>query len=73
MGLSRKSTAPLVALEDAPLIGESGGYEDDRDGVGTNTAAHHFCQLEAVNLRHLDIQDRERDAIDQQQLERFSS
>ena len=66
--------AGAVALERAQLILGSGSDEDDRHLARAQHAAHQLGQLEAVHLRHLHVEQRQRDVVvHQQQLQRVAS
>ena len=65
--------AGLVALEHAVLVARAGGDEDDRHVARALAAAHQLGQLEAVHLRHLHVEQRQRDVVHEQQLERLGA
>ena len=64
--------AALVAL-DAIRIGEvDGGDEDDRGLLEARVAVHHVRQLEAIDLRHADVHQHDRDVVAEQLLHRLA-
>ena len=63
--------AQLVSLEQPVLIARSGRDEHDGDVPRALGAPHQLRELEAVQLRHLHVDERERDVVDQKQLERL--
>jgi hypothetical protein len=65
--------AGLVALEHPGRVARAGGDEDDRDVLGARGAAHQLGELEPVHVGHLDVDQRDRDVVDQQQLERLGA
>ena len=61
-----------VRLDEAALpVGAAGGHEDYRDMARAFVAAHIFGQFEPVHAGHLDVEQGERDIVDQQQFQRF--
>ena len=55
------------------LIADAGGDEDDRDVPRALAAAHQLGQLEAVHVRHLHVEQGQRDVVHQQQLQRLGA
>jgi hypothetical protein len=52
-------------------MGAAGCHEDDRHTPGALIAAHQFCQLEAIEARHLHVDKGERHIVLQKQLKRL--
>ena len=64
--------ARVVALEAMHVVHEHGGDQDDRGVPVARVAADHRRELEAVELRHADVDQHHRDVGPQQLLERFA-
>ena len=62
-----------VAAVDLGVAAVEGGEEDDRDPAAALAAADHRRGLEAVHVRHLDVEDDEREVLMQQALERLTT
>ena len=63
--------AGLIAAETALRVGVAGGDENDRNMAGALVAAHQLGQFEAVQARHLHVDQRQRDVVLQQKLKRL--
>jgi hypothetical protein len=61
----------FVAAEHAFTVTRPGRHHDDRNMLGALRAAHQLGEHEAVHLGHLNVDDRERDLVHEQQLERL--
>ncbi len=60
--------ARLVTAKHSIRFAGARGQENDRNVFGTLRAAHEFGELEAVHLRHLHIDERQRELVLQDQL-----
>src|SRR3569623_1705968 len=65
--------AGFVAFEHATLIALAGGDKNERHMAAAIAAAHQFGVFEAIHVGHQHIEERERDVMDQQQLQRFGA
>ena len=63
--------ADRVAAEDLLLLLVDRGQEDDRDVLGLRPLLDHLGGLEAVHVRHLDVEQDHREVVMQQPLERL--
>ena len=61
--------AGLIAAEAPAPVGDAGRDEDDRHPPRALRAAHRLGQLEAVHVRHLHVEQRQRDVVGQQQFQ----
>ena len=61
--LNEVDGAGLVAAKPALVVGAAGGHENDRNPSRALGAAHQFGQLEAIQARHLHVDQRQRDVV----------
>jgi hypothetical protein len=69
-GLCRIDGARFVAAKRARRVFRRGRQKDDRHVRRARAAAHQRCKLEAVHAGHVDVEDRERGFMLEQQVER---
>jgi hypothetical protein len=68
-----KSTAGLIAPKSTSGVRTAGRDKDDRDVTSSFAAPHEFGQLESVHARHLNVEKRKRNVMNEQKLQRLLS
>jgi hypothetical protein len=63
----------FVALEDALRLASAGRHEDDGHVTGPLASPHQLCELEAIHLGHLHVQERQSEIVDQKELQRLGA
>src|SRR3546814_17856091 len=56
-------------LETPGLVGRDGCEENNRDAARALGAAHEFREFEAIHLRHLNVDQGQREVVDTQELQ----